>query len=100
MIVFYVVEDWVLFSLSILLLLGIAWTLRQALPRYIHQIQIFLNIGSVREGERLLLDGLPWQVRTINVFSTLVNPVAELTQRVPIQKQPSGRKACDAGIDL
>jgi len=85
MVVFYVAEDWVLFSLSILLLLGIAWTLRQALPRYIHQIQIFLNIGSVREGERLLLDGLPWQVRTINVFSTLVNPVAELTQRVPIE---------------
>jgi hypothetical protein len=85
MIVFYLVEDWVLFSLSILLLLGIAWTLRQALPRYIHQIQIFLNIGSVREGERLLLDGLPWQVRTINVFSTLVNPVAELTQRVPLE---------------
>jgi len=83
-IVFYVVEDWVLFSLSILLLLAIAWTLRQALPRYVHQIQIFLNIGSVREGERLELDGLPWRVQRINVFCTLVNPVAELTQRVPI----------------
>ncbi len=86
MIVFYVVEDWVLFSLSILLLLGVAWTLRQTLPRYIHQIQIFLNIGSVREGERLNMDGLPWQVRQINVFCTLVNPVAELTQRVPINE--------------
>ncbi len=84
MVVFYAVEDWVLFSLSILLLLGVAWTLRQALPRYLHQIQIFLNIGSVREGERIQLDGLPWQVRQINVFCTLANPVAELTQRVPI----------------
>lgn len=84
MVVFYVAEDWVLFSLSILLLLGAAWTLRQALPRYLHQIQMFLNIGSVREGERIQLDGLPWQVRQINVFCTLVNPVAELTQRVPI----------------
>jgi hypothetical protein len=84
MIVFYVVEDWVLFSLSLLLLIGILWTLRQALPRYLHQIQTFLNIGAVREGERLLLDGLPWQVRQINVFCTLFNPTAELTQRVPI----------------
>ena len=83
-IVFYAVEDWVLFSLSILLLLAIAWTLRQALPRYVHQIQTFLNIGAVREGERLNLDGLPWRVQQINVFCTLVNPVAELTQRVPI----------------
>ncbi len=84
MAVFYVVEDWVLFSLSLLVLIGVLLTLRHTLPRYLHQIQIFLNIGSVREGERLNLDGLPWQVRQINVFSTLVNPVADLTQRVPI----------------
>ena len=84
MVVFYTVEDWVLFSLSILVLLGVAWTLRQALPRYLHQVQIFLNVGSVREGERICLDGLPWQVRQINVFCSLVNPVAELIQRVPI----------------
>ncbi|MCM8854522.1 MAG: hypothetical protein LC541_02655 [Candidatus Thiodiazotropha sp.] len=84
MVVFYVVEDWVLFSLSILLLLGMAWALRQALPRYWHQIQLFLNIGSVREGERILMDGLPWRVEQINVFSILDNPDAGIKQRVPI----------------
>jgi len=84
MIVFYLVEDWVLFSLGILLLLGIALTLRQTLPRYWHQVQLFLNIGSVREGERILMDGLPWQVQQINVFCTLSNPVADISQRVPI----------------
>ena len=86
MLVFYLVEDWVLFSLGILLLLGIALTLRQTLPRYWHQIQLFLNIGSVREGERILIDGLPWQVSQINVFCTLVNPVADLGLRVPIKE--------------
>ena len=84
MVVFYMVEDWVLFSLGILLLLGIALTLRQALPRYWQQIQLFLNVGSVREGERIDLDGLPWRVRQINIFSILENPTAELTQRVRI----------------
>jgi small-conductance mechanosensitive channel len=84
MIVFYLVEDWVLFSLSILLLLGIAWTLRQALPRYWSQIQLFLNIGSVREGERISMEGLPWLVEQINVYSTLINPEANISQRVPI----------------
>ncbi len=84
MIVFYSVEDWVLFSLSILLLIAIALTLRQTIPIYMRQIQIFLNIGAVREGERIYLDGLPWLVRQINVFCTLVNPVADLIQRVPI----------------
>jgi hypothetical protein len=84
MIVFYLVEDWVLFSLSILLLLGIAWTLRQALPRYWSQIQLFLNIGSVREGERIQMEGVPWLVEQINVYSILVNPEANISQRVPI----------------
>lgn len=84
MLVFYLEEDWVLFSLGILLILGIALTLRQTLPLYWQQAQLFLNIGSVREGERLFCDGLPWQVERINFFCTLVNPVAEISQRLPI----------------
>jgi hypothetical protein len=83
-VVFYVVEDWVLFSLGILLLLGIGLTLRHALPRYWQQVQLFLNVGTVREGERIDFDGLPWRVRQINIFSMLENPVAELNQRVRI----------------
>ncbi len=73
-----------LFSLVILLLLGIGLTLRHALPRYWQQIQLFLNVGSVREGERIDLDGLPWLVRRINFYSVLENPAAEIRQRVPI----------------
>ena len=84
MVVFYIAEDWVLFSLGILLLLGIALTLRTALPRYWKQMQLFLNVGSVREGERIDLDGLPWLVRRINFYSELENPAAEIRQRVPI----------------
>lgn len=83
-IVFYIVEDWVLLSLGILILIGVALTLRHAIPRYIHQIELFLNIGSVREGERILLDGLPWQVSSINVYCTLDNPDAGLSQRIHI----------------
>ena len=86
MAIFYIVEDWVLFSLGILLLIGFSWTLRQALPYYWKQIYLFLNIGSVREGERLFLDGLPWKVQKINMYCTFINPVAALTIRVPIQE--------------
>ncbi len=94
MVVFYVAEDWVLFSLGILLLLGIALTLRTALPRYWKQMQLFLNVGSVREGERIELDGLPWLVRRINFYSDLENPAA-VRQRshhdlVELKSRPSG----------
>lgn len=86
MLVFYAVEDWVLFSLGILLLFGIGWTLRAALPRYWHQIQIFLNIGAVREGERIFMEGLPWRVKEINLYSILDNPEAGISQRIPIDR--------------
>ncbi len=84
MFVFYLAEDWVLFTLSILILVGVAWSLREAIPKYWEQIEIFLNIGSVREGERLLMDGIPWEVKSINIFSTLHNPRANLTKRVKL----------------
>ena len=84
MIVFYLVEDWVLFSLGILLLLGIALTLRHTLPLYWHQVQLFLNIGSVREGERVMMEGLPWLVERINIYCTFSNPLAGISQRLPI----------------
>jgi hypothetical protein len=84
MIIFYLEEDWVLFSLGLLLLIGMAWTLRHAIPRYWGQLELFLNVGPVREGERLMLDGIPWRVKHINMYSILENPVAELSQRVDI----------------
>jgi hypothetical protein len=58
--------------------------LRQALPRYWQQVQLFLNVGSVLEGERIDLDGLPWRVKYINIFSQLENPTAGISQRVRI----------------
>lgn len=84
MVVFYLVEDWVLFSLGILLLLGVILALRKTLPLYWHQAQLFLNVGSVREGERIQMDGLPWEVQQINFFCTLYNPTAAISQRIPI----------------
>lgn len=84
-IVFYLAEDWVLFSFSLLILLGIVWSLKSVIPEYWAQIQLFLNIGAVREGERVFLDGIPWRVEAINIFSILENPTVGLKQRVPIK---------------
>lgn len=84
MIVFYIEEDWVLFSLGILFLIAFAWTLRLAIPRYWGQLELFLNVGPVREGERIELNGIPWQVKNINMYSLLENPTTGLIQRIDI----------------
>jgi small-conductance mechanosensitive channel len=83
--VLYLAEDWFLLSLAIIFFLGFSWTIRQGLPRLWQQGRLMLNIGSVREHERLVLYGVPWRVDTINVFCKLVNPSLNVVLREPIE---------------
>ena len=86
MAVFYIAEDWLLFSLGVLLLFGLAWTLKYTVPKMWNQMLLMLNVGPVREGERIVLNGLPWRVKQLNVYTLLDNPTADLKMRVPIEK--------------
>jgi hypothetical protein len=83
--VFYVVEDWALLSFAIIFLAGLAWATKTALPRFWQQSEMMLNAGPVREGERILLYGVPWLVKNINMRTTLENPDLGLTIKVPIR---------------
>lgn len=70
----YVSGDWVLLGLAVIFLLGLAWAARQALPRFWGEAKLLLNLGPVRENERLVYQGLPWKVKSLNFFTSLVNP--------------------------
>ena len=83
--VLYMAEDWFLLSGAIIFFLGLGWTIRQGLPRYWQQARLMLNVGSVRENERIVLHGVPWRVEAINVFCTLQNPALDMELRVPIE---------------
>lgn len=74
LIMLYVREDWVLLTLAAIILLGIVWAGRSTLPPYIEQIRLLLNIGPVREGERIIIDNLPWRVSKLGFYSQLTNP--------------------------
>ena len=84
--VFYLAEDWVLLSITVIFLIGIVWALKYTLPKLWAQSRLMLNIGSVREGERLIYHGIPWLVSEINFFSSLENPALNLTLRIPIEE--------------
>lgn len=83
--VLYLAEDWFLLSMAIVFFLGLSWTIRQGVPRLWQQGRLMLNVGSVRENERIILHGVPWQVANLNVFCRLVNPALETELRVPIE---------------
>ena len=86
MAVFYYEEDWVLFSAGLLILFGIAWTFRHLIPRLWQQARLLLNIGSVREEERIYYQNLPWRVKNINIFTVLENPDSGVKLRLPIEE--------------
>jgi hypothetical protein len=87
MVVLSVRGDWLILGLLILFLFGVVLTLRSSLPRYVGQIRIMLNMGGVREGERVVYNGIPWRIKSLNFFSILHNPLLRGgTIRVPIEE--------------
>jgi len=95
LVVFYVTDDWLLLGLALLFLAGIAWTGKRTLPLFYEQAKLMLNLGSVREGERVFYNGIPWKVESINVFTDLTNPALQggrlrlpLRELVPLLSRP------------
>lgn len=84
--VFYYEEDWFLSSIGVLVLFGIVWTFRNLIPKLWQQARLLLNIGAVREEERIYYQNLPWRVKNINVFTVLENPDSGVKLRVPIEE--------------
>ncbi len=74
LVVLYLAGDWLLLGLALIILLSLGLVAKNALPRYYQQARLLLNIGPVREGERVVLGGVPWRVRTIHLSSWLENP--------------------------
>lgn len=71
--VLYATGDWVLMGIAIILLIGLALAARTGLPRIYEDARLLLNLGEIREGERVVYEGLPWRVESLNFFSILKN---------------------------
>jgi hypothetical protein len=82
--VLYIAEDWFLLSAAIIFTVALIWAIRQTLPKMWRQVQMILNMGSIREGERMMYQGIPWRVEAINVLCTLYNPTLGIHLRIPI----------------
>lgn len=85
--VLYVRGDWILLGLLLIMVVAAVLTLQRSLPGYLEEAKMLLNIGPVREGERVIYRGLPWKVQTLNVHTMLVNPVLSGGQlRLPLRE--------------
>lgn len=86
MAIFYYEENWVLSSIGILILFGFMLTFRNLVPELWKQARLLLNIGPVRQEERIYYHNLPWKVNNINIFTILENPDTDVKLRLPIEE--------------
>ncbi len=75
LVVLYLSGDWLILSIVGLVFLGLAWAARNTLPSYLEQVRLLLNFGPVRQGELVTINGIPWKVESIGVYSYFVNPL-------------------------
>lgn len=83
--VLYIRGDVLLLTLAVIALAGAALSLRQTLPRYAAELRLLFGVGPVREEERLVLDGIPFTVELVGVYSVLRNPALEGVVRLPLR---------------
>lgn len=92
LLVLYSAGDWALLGLALLALLGLAWASKTALPMFFEQINLLLNLGTVRESERVIVRGLPFRVTKISLRAELTNPaLTGGTLRLPLHDLPTLR---------
>ncbi len=71
----YVLDDWVLVTIILFVISSIIWSSRTYLPNFIELSKVVLNLGAIREGERIVFNNLAWQIKNLGYYTKLVNPV-------------------------
>lgn len=84
--VLYASGQWILLVLSLFVFAGSVLTLRNFVPRYFTEIRTLLNLGSIRQDERIVFNDLIWRINLIDVHTHLHNPALDAHLRVPIGK--------------
>jgi len=82
--VFYLRGDLLLLSLAIVALVMLALGVWRFLPGYVEEARLLLNAGSARQGERVVYNGIPMRIESLNLYSELRNPDLEGRLRLPL----------------
>ncbi len=88
-VVFYIRGDVLLLGVALLLAGGAILGLRHTITRFISEARLLLNLGSIREDERVVYNGLPFKVTQLNMYSILKNPELTGIVRLPLESMMS-----------
>lgn len=86
LLVLFFLGDWVLVVISFTILFGMLWGIKQFIPVFWAQIVLLLNMGTVREGERIKYRGVVWQVKRLHIQVLLENKLlSDKALRIPLK---------------
>ena len=97
-IVFYVRGDVLLLGVAFLFAAALILGLRNTIPKFLRETRVLLNLGAIREDERVIYNGLPYRVTALNMFSVLRNPELTGVIRLPLEQivsmtsRPAGKE--------
>ncbi|MEE9332892.1 MAG: hypothetical protein V3U65_02270 [Granulosicoccaceae bacterium] len=97
-VVFYVRGDVLLLGVAFLFAAAIILGLRNTIPKFLKETRVLLNLGAIREDERVTYNGLPYRVTSLNMFSVLRNPELTGVIRLPLEEvvtmvsRPAGKE--------
>ncbi|MGJ8655702.1 MAG: hypothetical protein ACSHX6_04555 [Akkermansiaceae bacterium] len=84
---FLAFDDWLLITLAIIFIIGMLWGAKKAIVEGYNKLQLLLNLGQVRQGERVTWNGLPYEVRSLGYFPLIENPwLTNSTVRITIDE--------------
>ena len=84
LVVLYLLGDMMLLVIAVILLVLMLVGLRNKIPFIIEETRMLLDLGPVREYERVIYRDLPLMVRSLGVYSHLNNPALEGVLRLPM----------------
>ncbi len=71
----YALNDWLLVTIILIIVAALVWSSKQYLPNFLAQSKVVLNLGSIRENERVFFQGIPWEIKGLGYYCRLYNPV-------------------------
>jgi hypothetical protein len=69
----YLLGDWVLVTFFVLIITGTIWGFKDYVRKITAEGKLILNLGCVKEGDLIIYQNIPWQVKNINFITTFEN---------------------------
>jgi hypothetical protein len=69
----HLLNDWFLATIVLLIVFAVFWAVKSVVHHFIHEIRLLFNLGPVKQGERVIWQGVPWLVQSLSLRTVLVN---------------------------